>query len=108
MEAFRRLSGAGRLCPFVPRELVVLRRVVRTGLAGLGQRGRPQNLLPKEITLDRLIDRKRPWAVAAAAALLLGCSISFAAYSLALGRVDAYRWQAAETQASQPRAMPSG
>ncbi len=39
--------------------------------------------------------------MAAAATLLLGCSISFAAYSLALGRVDADRWKTAETQASQ-------
>jgi len=39
--------------------------------------------------------------VAAAALLLLGCSISFAAYALALDKVDAERWKAAEAQASQ-------
>ena len=59
------------------------------------------NLLPKEIIHDRLIKRKKPWAVAAAALLLLGCSISFAAYSLALGTVAADRWKAAEAEAKQ-------
>ena len=40
--------------------------------------------------------------MAAAATLLLGVSaISFAAYSLALGRVDKGRWKAAEAQATQ-------
>ena len=34
--------------------------------------------------------------MAAAAALLLACSVSFAAYSLALGTVDANRWKKAE------------
>ena len=59
------------------------------------------NLLPKEIVQGRLINRKKPWAVAAAAMLLLGCSISYAAYSMALGGVDADTWKQAQTEASQ-------
>ena len=39
--------------------------------------------------------------MAAAAVLLLGCSISFAAYSLALGTVDVGRWKSAEDEAKQ-------
>jgi type IV pilus assembly protein PilM len=35
------------------------------------------NLLPREIAQDRLIREKRPWAVGAAAALLLGCGVSY-------------------------------
>ncbi len=46
------------------------------------------NLLPKEIVQSRLIKRKKPWAVAAAALVLLGCAINYAAHSLALGGVE--------------------
>ena len=35
------------------------------------------NLVPKEIVIDRIINRKKPWAVAAATLLALGCLISF-------------------------------
>ncbi|HET6882453.1 MAG TPA: type IV pilus assembly protein PilM [Pirellulales bacterium] len=35
------------------------------------------NLLPREILQDRMIREKRPWAVGAAAALLLGCGVSY-------------------------------
>ncbi|TWT33257.1 pilus assembly protein PilM [Blastopirellula retiformator] len=35
------------------------------------------NLLPQEILVDRLIREKKPWAVAAVAALLLACTVNF-------------------------------
>jgi len=38
------------------------------------------NLLPREILKDRMIRAKKPWAVGAAAALLLGCTISYFGY----------------------------
>jgi type IV pilus assembly protein PilM len=56
--------------------------------------------LPREIIYDRLVKRKKPWALAAASMLLLGCSISYAAYSLAMGTVDTSHWQTAENEAS--------
>ncbi len=70
-------------------------------LQGLGKAGVHTNLLPKEITKDRLINRKKPWAVAAAALILLGTTISYAAYSLALNTVDLAVWKQPELQASQ-------
>ena len=39
--------------------------------------------------------------MAAAAVFLLGCSISFAAYSLALNTVDVGRWKTSEAEAGQ-------
>ncbi len=66
------------------------------------------NLLPKEIIQDRLIKRKKPWAVAAAAALMIGCTVSFAAYALALGAVDPAKWDQAEKQAAQVSKEASG
>jgi type IV pilus assembly protein PilM len=38
------------------------------------------NLLPPEVAQDRMIRAKKPWAIAAAAALLVGCSISYVQY----------------------------
>jgi len=57
------------------------------------------NLIPKEIVKDRIIRSKKPWAVAAAAVVLLGCVINFASHSRALGTVDESRFQTAEQKA---------
>jgi type IV pilus assembly protein PilM len=57
------------------------------------------NLIPKEIVKDRIIRGKKPWAVAAAAVFLLGCTISFVSYSRALATVDVRRFQDAEKRA---------
>ena len=102
MEAFHRLTGTQVVsAPSFRENLLSFGVSYGLALQGLGKGAVHTNLLPREITLDRLIDRKKPWAVAAAATLLLGVSISFAAYSLALGRVDEGRWKAAEAQATQ-------
>lgn len=69
-------------------------------LQGLAKGGVHTNLLPREIIQDRMIKRKKPWAIAAAATFLLGCSISYAAYSLALGTVASSGWKDSETAAS--------
>ncbi len=71
------------------------------GLQGLGKAGIRTNLLPSEIVQDRLIKRKKPWGAGAAAALLLGCTVSYGAYALSLTQVDKSTWQGAEAQASQ-------
>ena len=44
---------------------------------GLGKGRLSTNLLPREIIKDRLIRAKKPWAVAAVAALLFGCMIGY-------------------------------
>ncbi|MCE5269546.1 MAG: pilus assembly protein PilM [Planctomycetaceae bacterium] len=70
-------------------------------LQGLGKGGVHTNLLPKEIVNERLIKRKKPWAVAAAAVLLLAFCVHYAASSLALNTVSANSWTAAEGQAKR-------
>ena len=70
-------------------------------LQGLDKGGVHTNLLPKEIIQGRLINRKKPWAVAAAALLLLGLSVSYAAYSLAFGAVAVDVWKTPQDQARQ-------
>ena len=44
---------------------------------GLGKGRLSTNLLPREIIKDRLIRAKKPWAVAAVAALLFGCMVGY-------------------------------
>jgi type IV pilus assembly protein PilM len=46
------------------------------------------NLLPPEITLDRQIRAKKPWAVAAAASLLLGTAVMAWGYSIPYAAVN--------------------
>jgi type IV pilus assembly protein PilM len=58
------------------------------------------NLLPREIVKDRFIRGKKPWAIAAAAVLLLGCAINFAGQSLALNSVDEEPFKEAEQKCS--------
>jgi type IV pilus assembly protein PilM len=70
-------------------------------LQGLGKGVVHTNLLPKEIIKGRLINRKKPWAVAAAAMLLLGCSISYAAHCVALSGVVGDTWTQAQAEARQ-------
>ena len=59
------------------------------------------NLLPKEIVKDRFIRSKKPWAIAAAALLLLGCTISYASLASALGTVAEDHFKSAESQLTQ-------
>ncbi len=69
-------------------------------LQALETGGLRTNLLPKEISRDRLIRRKRPWAVAAAAVAMLACAVSYAAYSLQYDAVKESRWQGTLTEAT--------
>jgi type IV pilus assembly protein PilM len=102
VESFRGLVGSQVLSSPVFKENVICYGVCYgLALQGLGKSGIYTNLLPKEIVHDRLIKQKKPWAVAAVASLLLACGISFGAYSLTLGSVDAARWKQAADQAKQ-------
>lgn len=58
------------------------------------------NLLPKEILKDRLVRAKKPWAVGAAATLLLGCAISLASHAAVKKTVDEKLFASAEQQAT--------
>lgn len=68
-------------------------------LQALGKSGLKTNLLPKEIRRDRLIREKKPWALAAAAVVLLGVTVSLAAYSLTLNTMNAAGWGDSERAA---------
>lgn len=58
-------------------------------------------LLPPEIALERKIRRKKPWAVATAATLLIGLATSAAGYGGVLHSVSKARFGAAEEEATK-------
>ena len=102
IEAYRSLEGAQVISsPTFQENLLSFGVCYGLALQGLGKGIVHTNLLPKEIVQGRLINRKKPWAVAAAAMLLLGCSISYAAYSMALGGVVGDEWTQAQSSARQ-------
>jgi len=107
LEEFRGLSGSQVLAAPAFKENALCYGVCYgLALQALGKPGLQTNLLPKEILKDRLVRRKKPWAIAAAAMVLLGCGISFGTYSRALSNVDPNKeinrrsWEAAERQAA--------
>lgn len=57
-------------------------------------------LLPREIAVARLIRRKKPWAVATAASLLVGMAVSTAGYGNVWHSVSTERFGNAEKQAA--------
>jgi type IV pilus assembly protein PilM len=68
-------------------------------LQGLGRSGLTQNMLPDEIRNSRLIKQKKPWALAAAAVLMLACTLGFLRYAGNLRTVEADEWKPAESKA---------
>jgi type IV pilus assembly protein PilM len=88
IDKFARVSGEAVAAAPVFRENI-LSFPVAYGLAlqGLGTARLTTNLLPPEITFERKIRAKKPYAVAAAAALLLGTTVLAAGYSVPLADV---------------------
>jgi type IV pilus assembly protein PilM len=101
LEAFQKLTGPQVVsAPAFEENLLSFGVCYGLALQGLGKAGVHTNLLPKEIIQQRLVKRKKPWAVAAAAVLLLGCALSFARFSLALGTVNSGDWDPAIRKAN--------
>jgi type IV pilus assembly protein PilM len=102
LESFRKLVGSQVVsAPSFQENLLSFGVSYGLALQGLAKAGIHTNLLPKEIINDRLIKRKKPWAVAAAAVLLLGCTVSFGFAAYSLSKVNADRWKTAEGDAER-------
>jgi len=109
LEEFRGLVGSEVLgAPSFQENVAAFGVAYGLALQGLDLGGLTTNLLPGEIVRERLVNRKKPWAVAAAALLMLGCSISFAASSLRLSTVNAPAWEPAEQTATTTSGKASG
>jgi type IV pilus assembly protein PilM len=86
LDSFRGVTGPEVVgAPAFKENLLSFGPCYGLALQGLGKSALRTNLLPREIVKDRLIRQKKPWAVAAAAVLLLGCTISYASFSRAMG-----------------------
>jgi len=102
VDAFNGLTGAEVLsAPAFKENQLCFGVCYGLALQGMGKSSLRTNLLPKELVKDRLIREKKPWAVAAAAVLLMALSISFVSFSRALGTVDASAFGPAESRAKQ-------
>ena len=113
LDAFRGMVGPEVVgAPAFKENLLAFAPCYGLALQALGKSALKTNLLPREILKDRLIRRKKPWAVAAAAVLLLGCTISFASLSRAMGTMDGLVFGTAEKEAasaaSESQSLKSG
>lgn len=106
VEAFRGLVGSAvATAPAFQENLGAFGVCYGLALQGLGLASLRTNLIPREVILDRIIRAKKPWAVAIAAVLLLGLSISYASFSRALGTVDTTMFDNAERQGKSVATM---
>lgn len=102
VDRFERLMGPDVLqSPVFQENLSCFGVVYGLALQGINHGYMEINMLPDEIVKERFIRAKKPWALAAATTLLIGCTVSFAAQSLALSRVSPERFGAAERTAEQ-------
>ena len=102
IEAYRQLVGPQVVAaPAFQENLLSFGICYGLALQGLGKSGVHTNLLPREILQDRMIRRKKPWAVAIAAMLLLAFGVDYTAHSLAVGTVAADTWKESHNQAVQ-------
>ncbi len=110
LDSFRGLAGPEVVgAPAFKENVLTFPTSYGLALQGLDKGSLKTNLLPGEIVKDRLVRQKKPWAVAAAAVLLLGCTISFASLSRAVGSVDEAEYgpavKAAESATSESKAL---
>jgi type IV pilus assembly protein PilM len=78
LDGFRRLAGSAVLsAPTFKENVLSFGVCYGLALQGLGRSILRTNLLPQEINTARMIDEKKPWALAAATVLLLGFTVSY-------------------------------
>jgi type IV pilus assembly protein PilM len=78
LEQYRGLSGPSVVtAPAFKENVLSFGTCYGLALQGLKKGALRTNLIPREIIQDRLIRAKKPWAVAAVSAVLLGCCVGF-------------------------------
>jgi type IV pilus assembly protein PilM len=108
VDSYRGLSGGAVVSSPVFKENL-LSFAVSYGLAlqGLNKGKLATNLLPREIVTDRMIRDKKPWAVATAAIVLLGCTINYFGHWQAWASANPTRFQQVTTQADAVKSKSS-
>ncbi len=78
LEQYRGLTGPSVVtAPAFKENVLSFGTCYGLALQGLKKGALRTNLIPREILQDRLIRAKKPWAVAAVSAVLLGCCVGF-------------------------------
>src|SRR5437762_1134810 len=102
VDAFLALAGDTVLnAPLFQENLLSFAVPYGLALQGLKITRVHTSLLPPEITTARLVRKKKPWAVATAATLLLGLGISMMGYSSVWNTVSKERFGDAEKKADE-------
>lgn len=109
LESFRGLTGAGIVeTPAFKDNLLALAVPYGLAVQGLGDARIRTNLIPRELIKDRMIRAKKPWAIAAAALLMLGTSLSYASYWRAYASVEPAKFNNAKSTASSVSQQAAG
>ncbi len=78
VDAYKKLTGSAvTASPAFKENMLSYGVCYGLCVQGLGKGRLSTNLLPREIIKDRMIRAKKPWAVAAVAALLFGCMVGY-------------------------------
>ncbi|MDR0522676.1 MAG: pilus assembly protein PilM [Planctomycetaceae bacterium] len=77
-------------------------------LQQLGVASMRTNLMPREVITDRIIRDKKPWALAAAAVLMLGTTIQFAGTAVVHNNIANDAYKNAESKAKQVQTLSDG
>jgi len=102
VEAFRGLvGGAVVAAPAFQENLGCFGVCYGLALQGLGRANLQTNLVPRGSVIDRVVREKKPWAVAMAAVLMLGCTISFSSFWRSATSVDESAFKSAEAEISR-------
>lgn len=102
IDGYQRLTGPSVIAaPAFKDNVLAFSTCYGLALQGLKKATLNTNLIPQEVHRDRLIEEKKPWALAGAAALMLGFTINYGGEFMAwLGSRVTSDWQAAGTQAT--------
>ncbi len=101
VDAFRGLVGTGVVdAPAFRENILSFATCYGLALQGLRTTAIRTNLVPKNILIDRMIAEKKPWAVGAAAALLLGAALGSLGDWRAWSKVHKPAFDPVVTQAS--------
>jgi type IV pilus assembly protein PilM len=108
LESFRGMSGEGVVnAPAFKENLLSFGTCYGLALQGLADTRIRTNLVPPELVKERLIRSKKPWAVGAAAVLLLGLSLRSVRDWQAVNTVDQAKFGSAISAATQVKSESS-
>ncbi|GAB5406057.1 MAG: type IV pilus assembly protein PilM [Aureliella sp.] len=104
-DSFDRLSGDSEVlaAPAFKDHIASFGPVYGLCLQGLGLGPLSTNLIPQEVVKERLIRSKKPWAVAAAAVLMMGFAANLVPAGARWGNVHPEKWDGAAQAAKRAK-----